>query len=132
MPAMIRRFDEAKASGAVSVTNWGSGTPRREFLHVDDMAAAIVHLLDNYDGPSQVNVGTGEDTTIRELAELVAEAVGYEGEIRWDTSKPDGTPQKLLDVSMLKGSGWEPAVDLKSGIAATVAWYREHIDEVRT
>ena len=105
LPALIRRYDEAKQRGASEVTNWGTGTPRREFLHVDDMADACLHLLEHYDGPEQVNVGTGEDTTIKEIAELVAEVVGYKGETLWDTSKPDGTPQKLLDVSKLARSG---------------------------
>lgn len=132
LPSLIRRYDEARVSGAASVTNWGSGAPRREFLHVDDMAAAVVHLLDWYDGPSQVNVGTGEDITIKEVAELVAEAVGYGGATEWDDSKPDGTPRKLLDVSMLRGSGWAPAVDLKSGIASTVEWYRQNVDSLRS
>ncbi|WP_087873024.1 GDP-L-fucose synthase family protein, partial [Arthrobacter globiformis] len=115
LPALIRRYDEAAKSGATSVTNWGSGSPRREFLHVDDMAAACLHLMENYDGPSQVNVGTGTDVTIKELATIVAEAVGYNGEIEWDTSKPDGTPRKLLDVSRLKQSGWTASIDLKDG-----------------
>jgi GDP-L-fucose synthase len=132
LPALIRRYDEARASGASAVTNWGSGNPRREFLHVDDMAAAVLHLLDSYDGPSQVNVGTGEDVTIRELAELVAETVGYEGAIDWDTSKPDGTPRKLLDVSMLKRSGWAPEIDLRHGIVSTVEWYRANIKMLRS
>lgn len=131
LPALIRRYDEARAGNTPSVTNWGSGNPRREFLHVDDMAAAVLHLLDFYDGPSQVNVGTGEDVTIRELAELVAEAVGYEGVIEWDTSKPDGTPRKLLDVSMLTRSGWAPKIDLRHGIGTTVEWYRANKTRLR-
>ena len=109
LPALIRRYDEALASGAGEVTNWGSGAPRREFLHVDDMAEACLHLMEHYDGPQQVNVGTGRDATIKEIAALVAEAVGFEGETRWDTSKPDGTPQKLLDVSKLGAGGLEVA-----------------------
>lgn len=132
LPALIRRYDEAKRDGLDSVTNWGSGSPRREFLHVEDMAAACVHLLEHYDGPSQVNVGTGEDQTIKEIAETVAEEVGYEGSIEWDTSKPDGTPRKLLDVSTLKASGWEPKIGLREGIAATIEWYREHINDLRS
>ncbi|MGB6183228.1 MAG: GDP-L-fucose synthase [Rhodococcus sp. (in: high G+C Gram-positive bacteria)] len=131
LPAMIRRYDEAKRADAQTVTNWGTGSPRREFLHVDDMAAACLHLLEHFDGPQQVNVGTGEDQTIREIAEIVADAVGYSGDIEWDTTKPDGTPRKLLDVSTLTGSGWAPAVGLKDGIASTVEWYREHIDTIR-
>ncbi|AKT52549.1 GDP-L-fucose synthase family protein [Arsenicicoccus sp. oral taxon 190] len=131
MPAMIRRYDEAAAAGAPVVTNWGSGSPRREFLHVDDMAAACLHLLEHYDGPVQVNVGTGTDVTIKELAGIVADAVGYEGSIEWDTSKPDGTPRKLLDVSTLRDSGWAPRISLEEGVRATVEWYRAHRSERR-
>ena len=131
LPAMIRRYEDARLLGAKSVTNWGSSNPRREFLHVDDMAAAVLHLLDHYDGPQQVNVGTGEDVTIRELATIVADAVGYEGAIEWDTSKPDGTPRKLLDVSVLRSSGWAPRISLENGIASTVAWYRENLGAMR-
>ena len=131
LPALIRRYDEAVQSGVDQVTNWGSGKPRREFLHVDDMAAACLHLLEHYDGSQQVNVGTGQDATISEIAEMVAQAVGFEGETRWDTSKPDGTPQKLLDVSKLKASGWLPGIDLRDGIASTVEWYRSHAGELR-
>ncbi|QYB08111.1 GDP-L-fucose synthase [Rhodococcus sp. USK10] len=132
LPALIRRFDEARRSGAESVTNWGTGSPRREFLHVDDMASACLHLLENYDGPDQVNVGTGEDSTISEIAEIVADEVGYDGRIEWDTTKPDGTPRKLLDVTKLRQSGWEPTIGLRDGIASTVQWYREHVNTVRT
>lgn len=126
LPAMIRRYDEAAAAGTPEVTNWGTGTPRREFLHVDDMADACLHLLENYDGPDQVNVGTGTDISIRELAELVAGAVGYEGTMNWDSSKPDGTPQKLLDVSKLTQSGWTASMTLEQGLADTVQWYRQN------
>lgn len=132
LPALIRRYDEARRDGVGKVTNWGSGSPRREFLHVDDMAAACIHLLEHYDGPEQVNVGTGEDATIKEIAEIVASAVGFEGETEWDTSKPDGTPQKLLDVTKLRNAGWTPRIDLKAGIATTVHWYRNHIEYLRT
>ena len=131
LPALIRRYDEAVASGAQQVTNWGSGAPRREFLHVDDMADACLHLLEHYDGPQQVNVGTGRDTTIREIADTVAEVAGYEGETLWDTSKPDGTPQKLLDVSKLAAAGWTSTIGLREGIESTVAWYREHVGSLR-
>lgn len=131
LPALIRRYDEARAAGLESVTNWGTGSPRREFLHVDDMAAACLHLLENYDGPEQVNVGTGQDATIKEIAELVSEVVGYEGETLWDTSKPDGTPQKLLDVSKLQGIGWKARIGLREGLESTVAWYREHAGHLR-
>lgn len=131
LPALIRRYDEAREAGAESVTNWGTGTPRRELLHVDDMADACLHLLDHYDGPVQVNVGTGEDATVEEIAALVAEAVGYEGATEWDDSKPDGTPRKLLDVSTLRDSGWQARIGLRDGIAETVAWYRDHRDSLR-
>ena len=126
-----RRYDEAVASGAASVTNWGTGSPRREFLHVDDMAAACLHLMEHYDGPQQVNVGTGRDTTIKEIAETIASVVGYEGETHWDTSKPDGTPQKLLDVSKLRDAGWEASIGMREGLESTVAWYREHAADLR-
>ncbi|MDV8023661.1 GDP-L-fucose synthase [Rhodococcus sp. IEGM 1330] len=132
LPALIRRYDEARRDGIDTVTNWGSGSPRREFLHVDDMAAACIHLLEHYDGPDQVNVGTGEDATIKEIAEIVASAVGFEGETEWDISKPDGTPQKLLDVNKLRDAGWTPEIDLQAGIESTVEWYREHIGTLRT
>ena len=132
LPALIRRYDEAARSGATAVTNWGSGSPRREFLHVDDMAEACLHLLENYDGPSQVNVGTGLDVTIRELASMVASAVGFEGLIEWDTSKPDGTPRKLLDVSKLADSGWTASIALDDGIRSTVDWYRANVASVRS
>jgi GDP-L-fucose synthase len=131
LPALIRRYDEAAASGATEVTNWGTGTPRREFLHVDDMADACLHLLERYDGPAQVNVGTGRDTTIRHIAETIAEVVGFTGATHWDTSKPDGTPQKLLDVSKLTRSGWTARIGLREGLESTVAWYRRHGGSLR-
>jgi GDP-L-fucose synthase len=131
MPALIRRYDEATLSGVDTVVNWGTGLPRREFLHVDDMAAACLHLLENYDGPEQVNVGTGSDVTIRELAETVAAAVGYEGSMEWDTSKPDGTPQKLLDVSKLTDAGWTARIGLAEGVKNTVDWYRTNRSALR-
>ena len=131
LPALIRRFEEARADGAPSVTNWGTGSPRREFLHVDDMADACLHLLDHHDGPQQVNVGTGTDVTIRELSELVAAAVGYEGEVEWDVSKPDGTPQKLLDVSQLARAGWTARISLEDGLRSTVEWFRQQEGAVR-
>jgi GDP-L-fucose synthase len=127
LPALIRRYDEAVRSGQTVVTNWGTGSPRREFLHVDDMAAACLYLLENYDGPEQVNVGTGVDLTIRELAGIVADAVGYSGEMNWDTSKPDGTPQKLLDVSKLAEAGWTARIGLEEGVKSTVDWYRSNL-----
>ncbi|GAA3700161.1 GDP-L-fucose synthase [Gordonia hankookensis] len=131
LPAFIRRYEQARLRGAEYVVNWGSGTPRREFLHVDDAASACLHLLQHYDGAQHVNVGTGVDHTLREIARMVAAAVGFDGETRWDTSKPDGTPRKLLDVSRLRGAGWEPSVDLQDGIAETVAWYRNHGNALR-
>ncbi|MCS5735566.1 GDP-L-fucose synthase family protein [Herbiconiux daphne] len=131
LPALIRRYDEAVKSGAEVVTNWGTGTPRREFLHVDDMAAACLHLLEHYDGPAQVNVGTGSDVTIREIAETIGRVVGFEGVTEWDTTKPDGTPQKLLDVSKLADEGWTYQIGLEEGLRSTVEWYREHVDSIR-
>jgi GDP-L-fucose synthase len=131
LPAMIRRYDEARAAGLSSVTNWGTGSPKREFLHVDDMAAACLFLMEHYDGPSQVNVGTGRDATIKEIAGVVADVVGFEGETQWDTSKPDGTPQKLLDVSFLRDIGWEAQIGLREGLSSTVEWFREHHGSLR-
>ena len=127
LPALIRRFDDAVRSGADTVTLWGTGTPRREFLHVDDAAAALVHLLEHHDGPEPVNVGTGEDLTVAELAGLVAGIVGFTGTTAWDITRPDGTPRKLLDVTPLRASGWAPTIDLREGITTTLAWYRQHV-----
>lgn len=123
LPAMIRRFHEAKESGAESVTLWGTGSPLREFLHVDDLAAACLYLLEHWDSPEPVNLGVGEDVSIRELAELVASITGFEGRLEWDSTKPDGTPRKLLDISRLTGLGWEASIGLREGIAATYEWY---------
>ena len=131
LPALIRRYHEAVTSGAESVTNWGTGTPRRELLHVDDLADAVLHLLEHHDGPQQVNVGTGSDVTIAEIAQTVADVTGYEGRTEWDTSKPDGTPQKLLDVSRLADAGWTARTTLHDGLAATYRWYLEHLDDLR-
>ncbi len=128
LPAMIRRFHEAKLSDAPSVTLWGSGTPRREMLHVDDLAVACLVLLERYDDPAPINVGVGEDITIRELAETVARVVGYDGTMKWDTSKPDGTPRKLLDVRRMKKLGWNCRIELEDGIAATYLWYTGALD----
>ncbi|OON73472.1 GDP-fucose synthetase [Streptomyces tsukubensis] len=126
LPALIRRFHEARAEGREEVTLWGSGTPRREFLHVDDLAAACSLLLRSYDGDEPVNVGCGDDLTIRELAATVASVTGFEGRIGWDTGKPDGTPRKLLDISRLGALGWKPEIPLRDGIAATYAhWLGE-------
>ncbi len=132
LPALIRRYDEAARSGAREVVNWGTGAPRRELLHVDDMAAACLHLLEHYDGPDQVNVGTGRDATIEEIAAMVADVVGFQGATRWDRSKPDGTPQKLLDVSRLRDAGWSARIDLREGIESTVAWYRANVRDSET
>lgn len=122
LPAMIRKFHDAKLSGG-PVTLWGSGSPRREFLHVDDLASAVVHLMGCYDDETTVNVGTGVDVTIRDLAEIIAEVVGYSGDITWDTSKPDGTPRKQLDVSRIRRLGWEPQIGLREGLMSTYRWY---------
>ncbi|MGB8380708.1 MAG: NAD-dependent epimerase/dehydratase family protein, partial [Dermatophilaceae bacterium] len=132
VPALIKRFVEARRAGESAVTNWGSGRPRRELLHVDDMASACLYLLDNYDGVSHVNLGTGKDSTIRELSSLVADAAGYTGEVKWDASKPDGTPQKLLDVRLLESLGWKAAIPLDRGIAESVEWYELNRDRVRS
>jgi GDP-L-fucose synthase len=126
LPALIRKFVEAKRKNKPVVEIWGSGSPRREFLHVDDCADACVYLLQTYDESEIVNIGFGEDVSIKDLALLVKEAVGYDGELRFDTSKPDGTPRKLLDISRLRSLGWQPKISLSSGIAMTVRWYVEH------
>jgi GDP-L-fucose synthase len=118
---------EAREKHLPQIVNWGSGRPRREFLHVDDLAAACVHLMDTYNSAEIVNVGCGCDISIKELAEMVAEAVGYKGELCWDTSQPDGTFQKLLDVSKLEKLGWKASIDLKQGIKETIDWYLNHI-----
>lgn len=131
LPALIRRFHEAKESGASKVVLWGTGTPRREFLHVDDLAAASLFLLENYDSPETINVGVGQEVTIRELAEIVADVVGFDGELVQDTSKPDGTPRKLLDVGRINDLGWKATVPLRDGIAATYQWFLEHRAELR-
>jgi GDP-L-fucose synthase len=131
LPALIRKFHDAKTRGDKSVEIWGSGTPRREFLHVDDLADAVLYLLQSYDGESIVNVGWGEDVTIRELAEIVMSVIGYSGDLTLDSSKPDGTPRKLLDVSRLHDLGWRPRIPLKTGIETTYAWFRQHSAEAR-
>ncbi len=124
VPAMIRKLVDAKESGA-PVTLWGSGRPRREFLYVEDMAEAALHLLEHFSGPGPLNVGTGVDVTIKELAELIAKVVGYSGEVHWDASKPDGTPRKLMDVSRLTALGFRAKVGLEEGLQRTVRWYLE-------
>ena len=131
LPALIRRFHEAKIQRAPEVVIWGTGTPMREFLHVDDLASAVVHLMDHYEGEDIVNIGTGTDVTIAELAHLIREVVGYAGRISFDATKPDGTPRKLLDVSRAAGLGWRAAIPLKAGIESTYRWFLDHAAEVR-
>jgi GDP-L-fucose synthase len=123
LPAFIRRFVEAQAEGRAKETLWGTGSPMREFLHVDDLAAAVVMAGEKYDSAQHLNIGSGEDLTIKALAELVAELAGFKGEIAWDSSKPDGTPRKVLDVTKVKSLGWSPAISLREGIASTIEWY---------
>jgi GDP-L-fucose synthase len=132
LPALMQRIHEAKESDAPEVSIWGSGTPRREFLYVDDLAKAALFLLENYDDPETINVGVGEDLPIRDLAQIVADTVGYQGELVQDTSKPDGTPRKLLDVSRLNNLGWHASTGLREGISSTYQWYLENLASVRT
>jgi len=132
LPALIRRFHDAKCAGASEVVVWGTGRPRREFLHVDDLADAALHLMARYEGEDIVNVGTGTDLSIAELAALVQRAVGYGGALRFDASKPDGTPRKLLDVSRLHALGWRHRIAPEDGIRATYQWFLEHRSEVRS
>jgi GDP-L-fucose synthase len=127
LPALIRKAVEAQAAGAASISIWGSGTPRREFLYAQDLAEAVHFILERVDEPGPINVGTGEDLSIRELAELICDVVGYRGGLAFDTSKPDGTPRKLMDVSRLKSLGWQARTPLRDGVAATVAWYRRQL-----
>jgi GDP-L-fucose synthase len=131
LPALIRKFHEAKLRNDKNVEIWGTGTPRREFLHVDDLADAVLYLLQNYDEEPIVNIGWGDDLTIRELAEIVMSAIGYSGALTFDHSKPDGTPRKLLDVSRLRGLGWQPRITLRAGIENTYAWFKEHTADAR-
>jgi GDP-L-fucose synthase len=126
LPALLRKFHDAKTKESDSVTLWGSGTPRREFMHSDDLGRACVFLLENYDDEIAVNVGVGEDTSIKELAELIRKVVGFEGEIKWDSSKPDGTPRKLLDVTRLEALGWKAQISLDEGIRKTYQWFIEN------
>jgi len=126
IPAMLRKVHEAKRSGAAEIVIWGSGTPRREFLHVDDAASALVHLMKVYSDAEHVNVGTGDDITIMELAKLVCEVVGFEGAIVTDPSKPDGTPRKLLDVSKLRATGWRPQYELREGLMESYRWFQSN------
>ncbi|MFE6127873.1 GDP-L-fucose synthase family protein [Streptomyces sp. NPDC056437] len=127
LPSLLRRFDAARREGAPRVVNWGSGAPRREFLHVDDLARACLHLLEHYDADGPVNVGTGTDLTIREAAEQVAEVVGYRGTLEWDPTQPDGTPRKLLDISRISALGWQPRITLRDGLIETYAWYVDRL-----
>ena len=131
LPALIRRFHAAQQRGDTTISIWGTGTPRREFLHVDDLADAVVYLLKTYDEEPIVNIGWGEDVTIRELAETVAEVAGFKGRLAFDSSKPDGTPRKLLDTSRLTSLGWRPKITLRAGIEQTYAWFKEHVAEAR-
>ena len=130
MPGLIRRFHEAKENKDSEVICWGDGSPMREFLHVDDLAEACYTCMEKYEEGGHINVGTGEDVTIKELAETIAEVVGYEGEIVWDTSKPNGTPRKVMNVDRMKALGWEPKVELKDGIESAYKWYLENYDRV--
>lgn len=131
MPAMIRKFHEAKANCTPAVELWGTGTPLREFLYVDDMADACVFLLENYDGEQHVNIGTGVEVSIKELAETVQKTVGYEGEIIWNTNMPDGTPRKLTDVTKLHGLGWRHKVELKEGVELAYEWFKDNVESAR-
>lgn len=128
LPALIRKFHEAKNDAKAFMHVWGSGQPRREFLHVDDLADACIYLMQNYDSSEILNVGTGSDLTISELAEMIRGIVGYKGEIRFDTSRPDGTPRKLLDVTRMRQTGWTPRIDLETGIRSTYKWYRNRLE----
>lgn len=123
LPALIRRFHEAKVGNIPTVTLWGTGSPLREFLHTDDLARAVIHLLDHYDDGAPINIGWGKDLSIKDLASLVGDVVGYQGQLEWDSSKPDGTPRKLLDISKIRSLGWEPQIELRDGITSTYQWY---------
>ncbi len=131
LPALIRKFHEAREAGDATVTVWGSGTPRREFLHVDDLADACLYLMQNYESEDIVNVGWGEDLSIAELAAMVKDVVGFEGDIVYDADKPDGTPRKLMDTSRLSELGWKPQIGLREGLEETYRWFLEHQDAVR-
>ena len=132
LPGLMRRFHEAKLGGVDEVVIWGTGTPRRELLHVDDLADAVVQLTETYEGEDIVNIGTGQDVSIRELAELMREVTGYHGDIVNDASKPDGTPRKLLDVSRLHALGWQAKIPLRQGVEDTYRWFLDHRGEVRS
>lgn len=129
MPALIRKFHKAKVNNNPTVTVWGTGTPRREFLYVDDLADACVYLMNNYDSSEIINIGTGEDVTIKELAETIKEIVGFKGKIVFDITKPDGTPRKLLDVYRLEKAGWKAKTKQSDGIVASYNWYRNQSEK---
>lgn len=129
LPALVRRFVEAEASDASEVTLWGTGSPLREFLHVDDLARAVVMASERYDDSLHLNVGTGHDLSIRALAELIAKEAGFKGEIKWDSTKPDGTPRKVLDVSRITSMGWKPTITLEQGVASTISWFKEAVSK---
>ena len=131
MPAMIRKFHEAKVDNAPTVELWGTGTPLREFLYVDDMADACVYLLEHYDGEQHVNIGTGKEVTIKELAKIVKRTVGYQGEIVWNQDMPDGTPRKLTNVDKLHGLGWTHKVELEEGVGLAYKWFKENVKDAR-
>ncbi len=131
LPALMRRIHEAKRDGVPHVTIWGTGTPRREFLHVDDMARACVHLMRHYESSEIVNIGSGEDVAIGTLARMIQQLVGYPGDLVFDTSKPDGTPLRRLDVTRLLATGWQPTITLEAGLASTYRWYCDNIDQLR-
>lgn len=128
LPGMVSKFHYAKKSGAKSVTLWGTGNPRREWLHVDDAADACLILLDKFSEPAPINIGVGEDRSIKELAEIVRQVVGFKGEIEWDTNRPDGTPRKLLDVTRMRGLGWAPKIDIERGVAEVYDWFGKNSD----
>jgi GDP-L-fucose synthase len=127
LPALIRRFVEAEATGAQEVVLWGTGTPLREFLHVDDLASAVVMANEKYNDSLHLNVGTGHDLSIKTLADLIANEAGFQGEIKWDSAKPDGTPRKVLDVSRITAMGWKPSITLEEGVASTIRWFKEAV-----
>jgi GDP-L-fucose synthase len=131
LPALLRKFHEAKLRGDPEVVVWGTGTPRREFLHVDDLADACLFLIQRYEDAQPINIGWGEDISIRELAETVQAVVGFTGRLSFDTSKPDGTPRKLLNIDRLAAHGWAPRIALRDGIAATYRWFLEHQSDFR-
>jgi GDP-L-fucose synthase len=127
LAALLRKAHEAKMRKERKLVVWGSGNPRREFLHVDDLASACLFLLEKYDSPEIINIGWGEDISIRDLAELICDIVGFEGELAWDTTKPDGTPRKLLDITKLHGLGWQPTIPLRDGIVRTYNWFLKNV-----